>query len=49
MCQLFTTHVVMFIILTYFRLILRVAFLVLTERAVLRLSQSRKRPNVVGP
>ena len=42
-------HVVMFIVLTYFRLILRVAFLVLTERAVLRLSQSRKRPNVVRP
>ena len=39
----------MFIVLTYFRLILRVAFLVLTERAVLGLSQSRKRPNVVGP
>ena len=39
----------MFIVLTYFRLILRVAFLVLTERAVFGLSQSRKIPNVVGP
>ena len=39
----------MFVVLTYFRLILRVAFLVLTERAILRLSQSRKRPNVVRP
>lgn len=39
----------MFLIATYFRLILGVAFLVLTERAVLRLSQSRKRPNIVRP
>lgn len=39
----------MFLLLTYFRLILRVAFLVLTERAVLRLAQIRKRPNVVRP
>lgn len=39
----------MFVVLTYFGLILRVAFLVLTERAVLRLAQIRKRPNVVRP
>lgn len=39
----------MFLIINYFRLILRVAFLVLTERAVLRLAQSRKGPNIVRP
>jgi len=39
----------LFLIINYFRLILRVAFLVLTERAVLRLAQSRKRPNIVRP
>jgi len=39
----------MFIVLTYVRLILAVAFLVLTERAVLRLTQIRKGPNVVRP
>ena len=39
----------MFAIFTYIRLIIRIAFLVLTERAVLSLSQIRKRPNVVGP
>ena len=39
----------MFVILTYVRLVLAVAFLVLTERAVLRLTQIRKGPNVVRP
>nr|BCM73304.1 NADH dehydrogenase subunit 1 [Pegea confoederata] len=39
----------MFIALTYVGLVLAVAFLVLTERAVLGLTQIRKGPNVVGP
>lgn len=42
-------HVVLFICVLYIRLILGVAFLVLTERAVLGLAQIRKGPNVVGP
>nr|BCM73328.1 NADH dehydrogenase subunit 1 [Thetys vagina] len=39
----------MFLITSYFGFVVAVAFLVLTERAVLGLAQIRKGPNLVGP